>query len=749
MEKKIMTNRVKNRILFLSPSVREGLEKECSKEDFLSDGDRAIGKGGFGQVWKVHHKSTGNLYVIKVMNKQNIIDQKMIEQINREIEIMYKLNHPHIIKLINHFEDDDNLYLIMHYASKGQLYSLLKKQGRFDQRSTAQYMRELISAIKYLHSFDPPIIHRDIKPENILLDENGRVKLADFGWSNYVSSNNELRKTYCGTPEYLAPEMVKKEGHDTSVDIWDLGVLMFELLAGRPPFNGTNQGELFSNIKKHRINWVDDFPPLAKNLISKILKQNPKERLTIEQILNHNWFEANPPLRPVLVEQKITERQWLESHMINAKTESTNKEISMIIKSKRKSILEMIKRLNIPTSNSNCNNNNNGNISYNSNNNGFENKLLNSEQNQLLDEKYNNLVKEFNINNEKIEKLKKENVELKQKNDKYELEIKTLKNDVSKLNAPMIKAKEEMKIMSLQEQLEKYKILNENRLGLVNEVEIKTNKIMELNVELQKKKDEIDNLQREYHDLNKKFNNEKTENEKLTAELKSMQNKLNNTIKEKEDTISQLQKPLQNFSSERNASLFKTQNLLETIKESITECKDLFKRKTDNLNIILEELKENSKKTEEKFSEIVQEIHSDIIETMKKLKDSIEEVYRSVKLLIFQENPGKDENIVEWVKKRVGELFPFKIKCENLEVTCSKLENTVKNCQLTLSVQNNELEILKKTKDEYIEINKKNEETIINLEDKLADVKDFIFRNFPDKLDEFKKWFHFKSSPFL
>ena len=744
-----MINRVKNRILFLSPSVREGLEKECSKEDFLSDGDRAIGKGGFGQVWKVHHKSTGKIYVIKVMNKQNIIDQKMTDQINREIEIMYKLNHPHIIKLFNHFEDDDNLYLIMHYASKGQLYSLLKKQGRIDQRTTAQYMREILSAVKYLHSFDPPIIHRDIKPENILLDENGRVKLADFGWSNYVSSNNELRKTYCGTPEYLAPEMVKKEGHDTSVDIWDLGVLMFELLAGKPPFRGMNQGELFSNIKKHKINWVDDFPPLAKNLISKILKQNPKERLTIDQILNHNWFDVNPPLRPVLIEQKITERQWLESHMINARTENTNKEINNIIKSKRKSILEMIKKLDIPTTNSNMGNN----ININNNNNinivNINDSSLISENSNINEDIKNTLMKEINSANEKIEKLKKENSELKQKNDKYELEIRTLKNDLTKANDPMIKAKDEIKIIQLQEELEKCQILNENRLGLINEVEIKTNKIVELNLELQKKKDEIENLQRDNYDLNKKLNNINSENEKLKEDLESLKTKYINKIKERDDTILQLQKPVQNFPPEKNVSLFKTQNLYESIKESINECKDLFKKKTDNLTTILDELKEDSYKTEQKFSEILQEIHSDVIETIKKFNESIEEVYRSVKLLIIQDNPVKDENIIEWVKKRVGELFPFKIKCENLEVTCAKMENTIKNYEQNLSVQKNELEILKKIKEENIKINKINENKIENLEAKLADIKDFIFRNFPEKLDEFKKWFHFKPSPFL
>ena len=158
------------------------------------------------------------------MGKQNIINQKMTEQINREIEIMYKINHPHIIKLINHFEDDENLYLIMELGAKGQLFSLLNKfRHGFDQIRAAQYMREIISAVKYLHSFDPPIIHRDIKPENILLDKNGRCKLADFGWSNYVNPD-KARVTFCGTPEYLAPEMLNKKGHDTSVDIWALGV---------------------------------------------------------------------------------------------------------------------------------------------------------------------------------------------------------------------------------------------------------------------------------------------------------------------------------------------------------------------------------------------------------------------------------------------------------------------------------------------------------------------------------------------
>lgn len=120
---------------------------------------------------------------------------------------MYKLNHKNIVKLHNHYEDDESFYLILEFAPKGQIYTLLKREGRFSERVSCQYLREVIAACQYLHAMDPPIIHRDIKPENILLDADGAVKLADFGWSNFFNENR-TRLTYCGTPEYLAPEMI-------------------------------------------------------------------------------------------------------------------------------------------------------------------------------------------------------------------------------------------------------------------------------------------------------------------------------------------------------------------------------------------------------------------------------------------------------------------------------------------------------------------------------------------------------------
>ena len=140
-------NKIKERLLKVSPTVKMGLEHECNKSDFFRCGDYCIGKGAFGEVWKVNHKKTNEVYVIKVLDKERSKLLKIIDHLNLEIEIMYKLHHPHIIQLINHFEDDDNFFMIMPYASRGQLYTLLKQNTKFDQKMTSQFLREIISAV--------------------------------------------------------------------------------------------------------------------------------------------------------------------------------------------------------------------------------------------------------------------------------------------------------------------------------------------------------------------------------------------------------------------------------------------------------------------------------------------------------------------------------------------------------------------------------------------------------------------------
>ena len=289
-------NKVKKRCLILSPTVNAGLEPESKITDF--EKEKEIGKGGFGLVWKVIHKKTQKVYCIKVIQKSGIIEQKLVDQMNREIEIMYILNHPHCLRLKNHFEDDNNFYLVMPLAAKGQLYRVLRKFRKFDERTAAQILRETISALQYLHNFNPPIIHRDIKPENLLLNEGGRILLADFGWSNF--SDGGVRKTFCGTPEYIAPEMLLKKGHDTRVDIWSVGVLMFELLSGYSPFVAKNNQDLYQNIRRLKIQWPKDMQPLAKNLIGKILKLNPLDRPSLQEVLDHQWFKQTKIIKPLL-----------------------------------------------------------------------------------------------------------------------------------------------------------------------------------------------------------------------------------------------------------------------------------------------------------------------------------------------------------------------------------------------------------------------------------------------------------------
>ncbi len=167
------------------------------------------------------------------------------------------------------------------------------------------------------------------------------AKLADFGWSNFYDENKK-RETYCGTPEYLAPEMVMKAGHNESIDTWSLGVLMFELLAGRPPFvYKGDPSALYADIKGLKIKWTDDFPILAKNLISKVLKLRPAERPSLDDILEHPWFKETPLLRPLLLVESYNPESKLRSHFLNNTQEDEEKiqnKIKLVLNKKRDSV---------------------------------------------------------------------------------------------------------------------------------------------------------------------------------------------------------------------------------------------------------------------------------------------------------------------------------------------------------------------------------------------------------------------------
>ena len=317
-EMKSKLNDIKNRILFIPPKVAELEENEGKSADYQSMTNDDVGKGAYGKVYKVRHKISRMIYAIKVINKKKVVEDQIVDQVRLEVNIMYKLDHPHIIKLCSHFEDEKNFYLVLEYAPGGQIYSKCK----FPEWQAAEYMREICSAVEYLHNHDPPIIHRDIKPENILLDAEGKTKLADFGWSNF---NKGQRKTFCGTPEYLAPEMISQEGHNQGVDLWCLGILLFELLTGHPPFKGENQFQLFFNIQgvdKLSIYYPIGFSNVAKNLVSKLLKSNPAQRISMQEMKSHPWFKCNMPK----VAQQITSNLGDKGSEIQEEEKSTDYE---------------------------------------------------------------------------------------------------------------------------------------------------------------------------------------------------------------------------------------------------------------------------------------------------------------------------------------------------------------------------------------------------------------------------------------
>ena len=289
-KKKIKINKVANRFLPLTESVQNGLEPEATIKDFTVLG--TIGEGSFGKVSLVRHNKTGSQYAIKQISKLNKNNQEGKTYFRREIEIMYKIHQSNVVRLFNHFEDNEYCYFVMEYVENGNLFCQpqWKNNHCFLSTDVAKIIKEVICAVYYLHNMNPPIIHRDIKPENVLIDKDGVAKLTDFGWSNYVDSK-EIRSTYCGTPVYLAPEMIKEIGHDEHLDIWCIGVLLFELLTGNVPFKGKDIQSLNNNILSLKISWPKDIDPIAKNLIFKILKPNPNERISLRDMLKHPFFK--------------------------------------------------------------------------------------------------------------------------------------------------------------------------------------------------------------------------------------------------------------------------------------------------------------------------------------------------------------------------------------------------------------------------------------------------------------------------
>lgn len=252
---------------------------------------KRLGRGKFGRVFVAREKRTGFLVALKTLVKKEIVKGRVERQITREIEIQSHLKHPNILQLLAWFHDTHRIYLILEFAGKGELYTLLKNQphGRFNEHLSAKYVYQVADALEYCHQNQ--VIHRDIKPENLLLTITGDIKLADFGWS--VHSPSLKRNTMCGTLDYLPPEMVEQRDYRHYVDNWCLGILCYEFLHGYPPFEGKSQEDTYKRIRTLDMHFSDFISSGARDLISNLVVIKSEKRMTLGQVMAHPWVIKN------------------------------------------------------------------------------------------------------------------------------------------------------------------------------------------------------------------------------------------------------------------------------------------------------------------------------------------------------------------------------------------------------------------------------------------------------------------------
>jgi len=275
---------------------------------------RVLGKGSFGKVVLVQKrqgKERGGLFAMKILRKSHLVKRRQIERTRTERKVLSVVNHPFIMKLHYAFQSDDKLYLVLDYCPGGELFFHLSRFRRFPERVARFYAAELLLAIGHLHKRG--IIYRDLKPENVLLDAEGNVKLGDFGLAKAgIKHPCEGAMSMCGTPEYMAPEVLAQAGHGFCVDYWGLGMLLYEMMTGLPPWYTTDRAKLFRRLKSAPLDVPSYFSEQAANCVSVLLERNPRRRLGVTGIrtaMEHEFFrniswkslyarKVEPPIRP-------------------------------------------------------------------------------------------------------------------------------------------------------------------------------------------------------------------------------------------------------------------------------------------------------------------------------------------------------------------------------------------------------------------------------------------------------------------
>ncbi|XP_059622326.1 cAMP-dependent protein kinase catalytic subunit 3 [Phlebotomus argentipes] len=294
-------------------SAEEEVEEEPEEVEYTLDDFqmiKTIGTGTFGRVCLCRDKTDNSYCAMKILAMCDVIRLKQVEHVKNEKNILAEIHHPFVVNLKWYTKDNTSLYMLFEYVCGGELFTYLRNAGKFNNSTANFYACEIVMALEYLHSLS--IVYRDLKPENLLLDRDGHLKITDFGFAKKLKDRTW---TLCGTPEYLAPEILQSKGHNKAVDWWALGVLIYEMLVGYPPFYDDNPLGIYEKILSGKVEWPRQMDAVAKDLVKKLLVLDRTKRMGnmkngSDDVKRHRWFKHldwtdvyNRKLKPPIVPQ--------------------------------------------------------------------------------------------------------------------------------------------------------------------------------------------------------------------------------------------------------------------------------------------------------------------------------------------------------------------------------------------------------------------------------------------------------------